>query len=63
MRTDQTSQLLGKGHGMATALWWSLPHTESIELLGLMDFLSPTDVPQKDLAPPDAHSESVWSFS
>lgn len=37
-------------------MWLSPLHTKSSELLELTDFLSPTDVPWRDLAPPDAHT-------
>lgn len=52
-----------EGTWCGSSLWLSLLHPKSTELLELTNFLSPTDVPWKDLAPPDAHSESVRSFS
>lgn len=40
-------------------VWWQPygcpQHTKSTELLEITNFLSPTDVPWQDLAPPDAH--------
>lgn len=60
---SKTSQLLGRDLAGQPALWLSPLHTKSTASLELMSFLSPTDVPWRDLTPPTHTRESVRSFS